>query len=150
MYKIRQAGPEDFAAVLPMAEKFYKSTDYYSGGMDFDIPSILEYYILMLTSGFIMVAEEEEKLVGMLGCLITPFQLNRNHLMCTEAMWWVEPDYRGLSVAKDLKAASEKEAKEQGCTKIVMSSLRTSPEIVDQWYEKSGYVLTEKAFMRGL
>lgn len=150
MYKIRQAGPEDFQAILPMAEMFYKSTDYYKEGMDFDLPSILEHYILMLTSGFIMVAEEDTKLVGMLGCLVTPFQLNRNHLMCTEAMWYVSPDYRGLSVAKDLKVASENEARNQGCTKMVMSSLRTSPPIVDQWYENDGYVLTEKAFMRGL
>ena len=69
-------------------EKFYKLW-YYKEGMDFDLPSILEHYILMLTAGFIMVGEEDEKLVGMLGCLVTPFQLNRNHLMCTEAMWYV-------------------------------------------------------------
>lgn len=150
VYNIRKATPEDFSAVLPMAEKFYKSTDYYNEGMDFDIPSILEYYILMLTSGFVMVADEDGKLVGMMGCLVTPFQLNLNHVMCTEAMWWVDPDYRGLSIAKDLKLSAEAEAKELGCTKMVMSSLRTSPSIVDQWYENSGYVLTEKAFMRGL
>lgn len=150
VYKIRKAVPEDFAAVVPMAESFYKSTDYYTGGMDFDMPSILEYYILMLTAGFIMLAEEDGKLVGMMGCLVTPFQLNANYLMCTEAMWWVNPDHRGLSVAKDLILESELEAKALGCSRMVMSSLRTSPEVVDKWYENSGYMLTEKAFMRGL
>lgn len=148
MYNIRKAVPEDFPQVLPMAEKFYMSTAY-SKDMEFDIPSILEHYILMLTRGFVLVAEEDGKLVGMLGCLIVPFQLNTNYLMCSEAMWWVEPEYRGLAVGSDLNEAAELEAELAGCHKTIMSSLAESP-MVDAYYESRGYVLAEKAFIRSV
>lgn len=148
VYNIRKAEPEDFPKVLPMAEKFYNSTAY-SKDMEFDIPSILEHFILMLTRGFVLLAEEDGEAIGMLGCLVVPFQLNTNYLVCSEAMWWVEPAYRGLAVGSDLTKEAEIEAQIAGCHKTIMSSLADSP-IVDAYYESRGYVLAEKAYMRGV
>lgn len=148
MYNIRFATPEDFTpGILPMAEKFYKSTDYYQT-MEWDVESIVEHYILMLTSGFVLVAEEEGKLVGMLGALVTPFPLNTKYMFCTESMWWVEDSHRLTGVGKDLVEAFENEAKTRGCKHNILSSLRTSPEAVNGYYKSKGYQPAETAYMR--
>lgn len=147
MYNVRKAVPEDFSGILPMAQSFY---EFAFPGMDFDLPSILEHYILMLTRGFVYVAEEEGELVGMLGCLVTPFPLNNNYLVCSESMWWVNPSGRGLSIGSDMVEAAEAEAEELGCHRIILSSLATSPGVVEQYYESKGYALAEKAFIRSI
>lgn len=147
MYNVRKAEPADFARVLPMAESFFS---FAFPTMDFDLPSILEHYILMLTRGFVYVAEENGELIGMLGCLVTPFPLNVNYLVCSESMWWVNPEGRGLSIGSDLVEAAEAEAQELGCHKIVLSSLASSPGVVEQYYESKGYALAEKAFIRSI
>lgn len=147
MYNVRKAEPGDFPRVLPMAESFFS---FAFPTMDFDLPSILEHYILMLTRGFVYVAEEDGELIGMLGCLVTPFPLNVNYLVCSESMWWVNPEGRGLSIGSDLVEAAEAEAQELGCHKIVLSSLASSPGVVEQYYESKGYALAEKAFIRSI
>lgn len=147
MYNIRKATPEDFIKVLPMAEKFWNTTAH-SKTMAFDFDSVLDYYIMMIEMGFILVAEEEGNLIGMIGCFTQPFLLNKNHMVCTEAMWYVDEDYRGLRVAGDLLKRAEDEAKAAGCTKLVMSALSTSPEGLDGYYKRIGYEVSETAYLK--
>lgn len=147
MYNVRLATPEDFHAILPMAEKFYNSTTF-SKQLPFDVPSILEFYINMLQSGFVMVAEDEGNLVGMLGALVHPFHLNQNHLVATEGMWWVEPEYRGQRIAGDLMDAVERMAKTANCSLVVMAKLDTSPDGLGTYYESRGYKPTETSYIK--
>lgn len=147
MYKIRKAEPNDFHALLPLAEKFYNSTEF-AKTMPFDVPSILEFYIGLLQGGVVLMAELEGKPVGMLGAHLQPFHLNQNHLVCAEAMWWVEEEARGLSVASDLVRAMEAQAEKAGCTIKILSMLNTSPAVVEQYYESLGYRKTEIAFIK--
>lgn len=147
MYNVRVGTPEDFHQILPMAEKFYNSTSF-SRVLPFDVPSILEFYIQMLNQGFVVVAEVEGKLVGMLGALVHPFHLNINHLVATEGMWWVEPEHRGLRVAGDMMDMMERMAKTAGCSLVVMAKLDTSPEGLGTYYESRGYKPTETSYIK--
>lgn len=148
MYNIRKATPQDFYKVLPMAEAFYNTTTY-SERMAFDFDSILDYYVMMLDAGFILVAEADDgELVGMIGCLVQPFILNKNYLTCTEAMWYVSPDHRARVVAKKLLDSAEAAAKAAGCIHMVMSALSTSPDSVGPYYERRGYGLAETAYLK--
>lgn len=147
MYNVRLATPEDFHGVLPMAEKFYTSTSF-ARLMPFDVPSILEFYIHMLQNGFVIVAENEDGLVGMLGSVVSPFHLNINHRVCSEAMWWVEPEHRGARLAGDMMDMLERLAKDAGCTVISMAKLDTTPEGIGTYYESRGYAATETSYIR--
>lgn len=149
VYKIRLAVPQDFHQILPMAQKFYATTEH-AKDMEFDLESVLEYYITMLKNGFVVVAEEDGKLVGMLGAIVSWFPLNKKYKMATEAMWWVEPEYRGLAIAGDMKKAFEAEAKKDECDKVVMSALSTSPDGLHDYYLSQGYALSETAYIRSL
>lgn len=148
-YKIREAHPMDFSKVLPMAKAFYEST-VMAETMPFDLESILEHYINMLENGVVLVAEVDGELVGMVGSLFHQFPLNRQYKVSSEQMWWVDPDYRGLAIAKDLVMALEATAKAQGCSKNLMSLLSTSPPLVANWYEQAGYAKVEAAYSKEL
>lgn len=147
MFNIRKAEPNDFHALLPLAEKFYNTTEF-AKAMPFHIPSILEFYISLLQEGVVFMAEQDGKAVGMLGAHIMPFHLNMEHLVCSEAMWWVEPEVRGLSVAGDLVRAMEAAADEAGCTIKILSMLSTSPAKLENYYEGLGYRKAEMAFIK--
>lgn len=147
MYKVRRAVPEDFHALLPMAESFYKSTSFFKT-MDYDVPSMLEHYISLLTHGVVLLGEADGKLVGMLGLSVQPFSFNQNHLVCSESMWWVEPEHRKSPLAGMLEEAMAKYAEERGCSHMIMAMLDTSPQILAERYEAQGYHKTETAFMK--
>lgn len=139
--------PEDFDGIRPMAEKFYNSTSFHES-MPFHLPTIVEFYIAMLSSGFVLVAEHDGKLVGMLGALIHPFHLNAMYKVCTEAMWWVEPEHRRTGVAQDLEVEMRRLSKEAGCRVDIVSALDTSPPSVDAYYRSQGYRPAETAYYR--
>jgi GNAT superfamily N-acetyltransferase len=148
-YRLRHATPEDFDALLPMAQKFFQMTNM-SKRCELDVASAVEFYIRMLSEGFVLVAEEGGVPCALIGCIIAPFHLNRNHLMCTEALWWVEPEYRGLRISSDLEKAARRLAEERGCAWVTMSSLSTSPPVVGEYYEAEGYALSEQSFLKEL
>lgn len=149
MYNVRLGTPEDFHQVLPMAEKFYNSTSF-AKYLPFDVPSTLEFYIHMLKQGFVIVAENEEGLVGMLGASVHPFHLNVTHLVATEGMWWVEPEHRRSEVGAEMIVMFERMAKTAGCTTAVMAKLDTSPEALGAYYESLGYRPVESAYVKEL
>lgn len=147
VYNIRKAVPQDFPKILPMAEAFYNTTTHVAS-IPFDFDSVLDYYLMMLDLGFILVAENEGELVGMIGCFVQPFLLNKNYKMCTEAMWYVTPDHRAKTVARELMVSAEEEAEALGCDKMVMSALSTSPTGIDAYYKRRGYELSETAYVK--
>jgi len=149
MYNIRMATPEDFHQILPMAQEFIGKAKEFQD-MPVDVPSILEHYISMLQYGFVLVAEDEGKLVGMLGTLVGPFPFNRNIIVATECMWWVDPEYRSNRIAGALMQAAEEEARSAGCHKFVMSALGSSPEKVGAYYQSKGYAPYETAYVRSI
>lgn len=149
MYNIRMAVPEDFHKILPMAHTFIGSAKEFEG-MPVDVPSILEHYISMLEYGFVLVAEDGDELVGMLGTLVGPFPFNRNVIVCTECMWWVSPDYRHKGLAGEMMRMAEEEARSAGCHKFVMSALGSSPEKVGAYYQSKGYAPYETAYVRSI
>jgi GNAT superfamily N-acetyltransferase len=149
MYKIRDATINDFDQVYGMAKKFYAMTTY-PDQIPIDQASSFELFEGLLNTGFVLVAEEEGRLIGMMGVMIAPFMLNTNHLTATELMWWVEPDKRGSKIALSFLALAEERAQERGCTFLAMTKLRTSPDVVDRIYTASGYVDSESAYLKRL
>lgn len=147
MYKVRRAAPEDFPKLLPMAESFYKSTSF-AKTMEFHLESVLEHYILLLTHGAVFVGEYQGKPVGMLGVIVSPFELNTNYLLCSERMWWVDPEHRRSRLAQQMLGAMHEFAEASGCHREVMAMLDTSPPELESYYLSQGYRKTETAFVK--
>ena len=149
MHNIRLADKDDFDKVLEMGHKFFLTTEH-AKTEEFHIDSAVDTYIQMLHSGFILVAELDEEVIGVIGCIISPFLIDKRKKVCTELLWWVEPEYRKSSVGPKLHRAAELKAKELGASKMVMVSLSTSPAEVEPYYLNDGYSKTESSFLKEL
>jgi GNAT superfamily N-acetyltransferase len=69
------------------------------------------------------------------------------HKTATEIGWYVSPDERGKEAGKQLLEAFEYWAQKVGCKYITMISL---DDRVGKFYEKKGYSLLERAYMKVL
>ena len=135
---------EDLPLVSRMAQSFIESSPY---NRHFDMGMVDGVLTQLSTSedsrkGIVLLYGE----VGMLAGMSSPF-IYGPHYMATELGWWVEPDARKSGAGKELIKAFEEWARRVGCTLITMISL---DDTVSQYYEKNGYVLTERAYMKEL
>ena len=85
---------------------------------------------------------------GMIAGFAQPFLFNKDILVASEIAWWVEPDMRGTGLGQELLEGFEYWAKEKaGCKLVTMVSL---DETLGKFYEKNGYKLYERAYMKDL
>jgi len=96
---------------------------------------------------FMLVIEEEKRIVGGLGGLIEPLQMNRRIKVFQEVFFYVKPTFRGYThrLIGELEAA----CKYQGIDLIVMAHLSDkNHEKMDRFYFTRGYKLLEKHYYR--
>jgi GNAT superfamily N-acetyltransferase len=99
----------------------------------------------------VLVAESDDKAVGMLGLMMMPLYFSPSTTFATEMFWWVEPEHRKSGTGKALLDAAEKWAKERGATVCTMISLSQSePDRVPALYRSAGYEPLETTWMRRL
>lgn len=145
--KIRVAKVIDYDKVRPLAVRFYEATQ----DIPWDEATAQQLYLDMVEHGFILMAMQEQTVVGIIGCLVAPFLLNKNYKMATEVMWWVEPEARGTAAASMLMDVAEQLAKIDGCYALCMSLLtKTSPKALGRVYERRGYEALESTYMKVL
>ncbi len=92
------------------------------------------------------MAKENEKSIGMIGGYLHPFWLKKSQTMITEFYWYVMPEQR-KGVGSLLKNALDDEAISRGIKVSAMSSIEKLPSL-DNLYERQGYKLYEKTFMK--
>lgn len=98
----------------------------------------------MLSSGILLVSRD-----GMIGGLLVPFPYNQNILVAQELFWWVAPDSRGGGMA--LLDAFEDEAEMRGAGIVAMSLMEEMKgEVLSRIYERRGYKLNERSFLKVL
>lgn len=125
--------------VFKHAHRFINSTAYkdlYNDEVLYDL-----LHKMLVLDNFIVLLDGDK---GMLAGTCTPF-LFGNKLVASEIGWWVEPEYRNSGVGKQLVDAFEEWAKEKNCDMIVMVSIDDS---VGKYYEKTGYSLVERMYLK--
>jgi hypothetical protein len=68
--------------------------------------------------------------------------------LASETVWWIEPEYRGLSAVKML-LAYEDWAREQDCDYSGMAGMGASPQVASL-YVRRGYRTAEVHFLKAL
>lgn len=101
----------------------------------------------MIKEQMLIIAEDGNKLIGLIGGSYGPIFFNREYKIAYELFWYVDPEHRG-SVGMKLLFAFERRAKEIGCQKLMMMTLRKND--VGALYTRLGFDETETGFVKRL
>lgn len=131
--------------VVNAAARFYKEINL----EPLDTKEAYDYYKLMLSIPGVFMCVEVGK--GFIVGHVTPSFLHPKVLICTEAAWYVEKEYRGTSVGLRLLKNYEAEAKQRGAKKVTMVNLKQlNMEGLDKMYTKMNYELFEQHYVKDL
>lgn len=146
---IRQATQEDLSAIVEMSRHFYATT-FYSTWAQFDPTTVYDLAENLADNHVMLVAQDGDKYVGMVGLFVAPFMFDRGVTAAYEVVWWVDPEYQGNGVGQKLLAAIEPACKARGAQAIQMVRLATSPPQAEALYEKLGYKFSEASHTKTL
>lgn len=143
---IRPATEADIDAIVAMAERFRDTTSYRDHvPVKADCVRALALALVReQTPGVMLVAADEDALVGMVGMLLFTHPMT-GEPTALELCWWVEPEARGRGVSGQLLAAAETWAWEAGAT---VCQLAAPSDFVGALYERRGYQLVERMYQR--
>lgn len=146
---IRIATSLDVPSIVEMSKQFYPETPYWTHHkIEFCDETVTDLVARLVKMGIFAVAEEEGKLVGMLGTHIVPFLFNAAETVCIEAIWWVHPDFRKGGIGVDLIKKVDQLRKLRGCKTFQMMRVAGTNPALDRLliglgFEPSEYCLTK-------
>lgn len=142
---LKLAGPEDVGSVIKMARSFALHSPYKDFPME---QEKIEEFVLSLmrdkNKTIVILYLHKDKPVGMLAGMSSEMIFSREKI-ASEVIWWVEPGFRSRKTLA-LKEAYEYWAKRIGAKYIQMANL--NDEKIERYYERTGYKLTERAYLK--
>lgn len=146
---LRLATVDDVPEFLRMARLFHHTSPY--SGIPFSEDRILQYFEIALQnplSVICILSEQDGDVRGMICgvCDAPPFS---DLKVATELAWWMDEEYRHSRDSLDLFKAYEEWARRAGASLCQMALLSSSPDLT-KLYERSGYQLTERTFLKEL
>lgn len=141
---IRVATIDDLDLVISMGKKFLEVSPYANIAVDEDIQKYAtEFLSYPDPKKHIALLSDDQ---GIIGGKVEKFFWGKA-LRAYELMWWVEPEARAKGIGQELIEAFEYWAKQVGCKEIVMVGL---DDRTCQFYEKNGYSLYERGYVKEL
>jgi GNAT superfamily N-acetyltransferase len=147
---IREATEADIFRLIEMTTRFLCSTRY--GEWMKPTPEQIDAFVVnVMKLGVVLVAEasvpEEQRLylVGMIGIVLLPYPLT-GELHADEIAWWVEPEYRNVTVGPKLLWSAERWATTNGAK--VCKMVAPSGTDIGTFYARHDYVEVETIFVK--
>lgn len=135
---------DDLAEVLEMSNKFMSSTGYQKYSDEQTISNLIEAIVTGPQDTMIILLLPG---VGFLAGQSSPFAFGP-HLLASEIAWWINEDQRRTGAGGELIEAFEYWAKNVArCSIITLTGL---DDDIGKFYEKKGYKLYERAYMKEL
>lgn len=149
MTTIRKGTLADVPEIVRMSAAFYPTT-HYAQWCDMDEETVADLASSLIENHIFFVAEDGERLVGIVGLFIIPFMFNRHATSAGEVVWWVDPEARGSRVAASLLQAVEGACRDAGADRIQMVHMPNSPPQAAALYEKLGYSRSEISYTKDI
>jgi len=144
---LKLATLDDLPDVVRLAEAFAHESPYASETITGEIEQFAKDLLRDPTKGIVVLYVKDGKPVGLIGGIITKMLMSQS-LIATELMWYVEPEHRGSRKSLALKEAFEFWGRKMGAKFIAMSSLLQSNPSIERYYDRTGYKLQEKAYLK--
>ena len=147
---IRQANKFDIPIIIEMLKNF-RSVAPIDVLKQADDQNYIEGLLteILIGSGFILLAEKDNEVVGMIIGGIIPNVWNPKVKQCSEICYWVEPEFRGGTIAYKLLKAYFAECdnmmKSGKIQMYTMSKMISSPDLN---YEKFGLSKLEETWVK--
>jgi ribosomal protein S18 acetylase RimI-like enzyme len=142
MNHIRQATYSDIPRIVELLNLAYRGdssrkgwtteADLIAGNVRSDAANVSA--VMDIPGSVFLVFEGPD---GLQGCVNLQKQGSRLYL----GMFAVDPEAQGMGIGKQLLAASDTHAREQGCASIYMTVITVRTELID-WYKRHGYADT--------
>jgi GNAT superfamily N-acetyltransferase len=147
-YDLKIAKALDFDNVKEMCLKFHAESIYKDKEIDDDkVETLVSEYIHLTDDRIVILGLLEGQPAGIIAGRILPL-LFSEETVATETVWWVDPKHRGSRLGLQLVEAFEYWAKKvKKANLLQMSGLANTPEI-DKLYQRLGYTLTEKVYLK--
>jgi len=145
---IRKANIIDIKDILELISEFYEE-GLKECGLNFTDYSLYRTAEKFITNGIVIVVEDNESLVGIIGGAIIPSIFDETEKIAQEMMWFIKKDYRKGELAKDLLNRFEQEARNLGANHIAVAAMgNMRNEVLDRFYRHNGYTLMETQYIR--
>ena len=151
---VRKMRVADIAAVLGLILEFRREA-LDNTSVSFDEATLRKRFTTALAdeSPIILIAEDGEKVVGMIAGILLSSYFDDGQFWAVEVMWYVSKEHRGTAHGKRLLEAFEKWAKEHGAHRVIMIaghySVNTGGDaLLDRYYKRQGYRRLETYYMK--
>jgi N-acetylglutamate synthase-like GNAT family acetyltransferase len=147
---IRQANKFDIPKIIEMLKNF-RSVAPIEVLRQADDREYIEKLLseIIIGSGFILLAEKDSEIIGMIIGGIIPNVWNPKVRQCSEIAYWVEPEFRGSTAAyrllKSYFAECDKMMKSGKIQMYTMSKMINSPDLN---YQKFGLSKLEETWVK--
>lgn len=139
---VRKATILDYKRIREMGVNFAKSVPFSKYITEEKIETLLLSCILESEDRIVLYSPE----AGFLAGFCSPFVYG-DVMAATELAWWVEEDKRNTKVGAELIEAFQTWAIEKKCKLLTMICL---DDELSKYYERKGYVLQERAYVKEL
>jgi RimJ/RimL family protein N-acetyltransferase len=148
---IRAARTTDLEQVLDMLKAFASaSLINYTEWSEEDLRNAKKTLLNLIMNEYLMVAEKDNKLVGMIGAQREqdPWITKRKRLR--ELFWWVDPDYRRTKISAELFVKWQHDCERMLKDNLIdQASLSTQPERSDVNLSNRGWICVEQHWIKG-
>lgn len=135
--------------LLALGERFHRTSCYEQFGAPFsaDQLCVTLHQHIQSESSCVLVAERDGLVFGVIGGPLTPIYMSAAWA-AVELFWWVDEAHRNGMAAIRLKDAFEAWAREREASIVVMSSLGLVDGPADEIYNRTGYTLMERSWIK--
>ena len=141
---IREATREDVHRLLPLANEFAESLGF---GDELDLRTSAHHLSNMINNGFILVAEKDDEIVGLIGGMVVTSPWNAHRKILEEQIYFVASTHRNSSLGARLLKQYHEKASEFDVFMSTLKLMHNSPDI-SKHYEKMGYSELETTYVR--
>jgi hypothetical protein len=149
---IRNATENDIFDLVNMGQDFFNESGLQDvaswDAQSFD--TTCRAMINGVVPGSLLVAQKDNELIGMTGCIMFPLYCNLSLTLAQEVFWWVSPEFR-KGLGGDLLDELEADAKRKGANVFMSAQIAGQrDEAFARVYQRRGYRPSENLYMRKL
>lgn len=111
----------------------------------------MKLLVAMIDQGMLVIAEEEGRVVGGIGGLLSPIHFNDAVLTGCMRFWWVDAPYQKTRLSMRLLDRIELAAAEAGCKYWFLSWVEVGHDRdLARLFRRRGYAIAEHEFIKTL